>query len=41
MDFVYVDNSNLFIEGQRVSAVARGMANSIVEAMNSGILDRG
>lgn len=38
-NFIYVDNSNIFIEGQRVSAVKRGMAANIYEAMNRGILD--
>lgn len=39
MDYVYVDNSNLYIEGRRVSAVAQGLASNIVTAMNDGILD--
>src|ERR1039457_7279685 len=39
MEYVYVDNSNLFIEGRRVSAVAKGMARSIYEAMDYNILD--
>jgi uncharacterized LabA/DUF88 family protein len=38
-DFIYVDNSNLFIEGKRVSAVVRGQASNIVEAMSERILD--
>ena len=38
-DWIYVDKSNLFIEGQRVSAVQRRMAHSIAYAMNSGIVD--
>ena len=29
MDYIYVDNSNLYIEGRRVSAVAQGLANNI------------
>src|SRR5258708_18814235 len=37
--YIYVDNSNLFIEGQRVSAVKRGQAANIFDAMNKGILD--
>jgi hypothetical protein len=37
--FTYVDNSNLFLEGQRVSAVAKGMACSIIHAMNAHITD--
>lgn len=40
-DYVYVDNSNLYIEGRRVSAVAQGLAENIVEAMKEGILDHG
>lgn len=39
LNYIYVDNSNIFIEGQRVSAVKQGQARSIVEAMNNGILD--
>lgn len=38
--FVYVDNSNVWIEGQRVSAVATGLASDIVAAMTDGITDR-
>lgn len=41
MDYIYVDNSNLYIEGRRVSAVASGLASNIIEAMNLGILDHG
>lgn len=41
MDYIYVDNSNLYIEGRRVSAVKSGLAGNIVEAMNSKILDQG
>lgn len=40
-DYIYVDNSNLYIEGRRVSAVAQGLADDIVEAMREGILDQG
>ena len=40
-DYIYVDNSNLYIEGRRTSAVAHGLAESIHEAMNEGILDHG
>jgi uncharacterized LabA/DUF88 family protein len=36
-----VDNSNLYIEGRRVSALAQGAATTIVEAMREGILDHG
>ena len=38
-ELVYVDNSNVFIEGQRVSAVQSGMARNIYEAMEHRILD--
>lgn len=38
-DFIYVDNSNLFIEGKRVAAVRNGLANDIHEAMNRNIQD--
>jgi len=38
-DYIYVDNSNLFIEAKRVSAVVRGLAMNIYEAMNNRILD--
>ncbi|MED5549746.1 MAG: NYN domain-containing protein [Pseudomonadota bacterium] len=41
MDYVYVDNSNLYIEGRRVSAVNQGLATDIIDAMNNGILDHG
>lgn len=39
-DYIYIDNSNLYIEGRRVSAVAQGLASNIVEAMRDGILDQ-
>ena len=38
-DFIYIDNSNLYIEGRRVSAVRQDLAPNIYEAMNEGILD--
>lgn len=38
-DYVYVDNSNLYIEGRRVSAVQQGRATDIYDAMKNGILD--
>ena len=41
MDYIYIDNSNLYIEGRRVSAVAQGLAANIREAMDLGILDQG
>ncbi len=37
--YTYVDNSNVFIEGQRNSAVKKGMAYNIFDAMNRGIFD--
>jgi hypothetical protein len=37
--YTYVDNSNLYIEGCRVSAVRKGMAKSIHHAMKSNIVD--
>lgn len=41
MDYIYVDNSNLYIEGRRVSAVAQRLATNINEAMNNGVFDHG
>ena len=38
-DWIYVDNSNVFIEGQRVSAVREHMALSIYDAMNNKTLN--
>ena len=38
-NYTYVDNSNVFIEGQRVSAVAKGIAANINEAMHSNRVD--
>lgn len=40
-DWIYVDNSNVFIEGQRVSAVRQGMALDIYDAMKNRIIDTG
>lgn len=37
-DFIYVDDSNLYIEGKRVSAVTEGLAMNIYDAMNNRIL---
>jgi uncharacterized LabA/DUF88 family protein len=39
-NFVYVDVSNLFIEGQRVSAVVKGLAPDIRSAITKQIFDR-
>jgi uncharacterized LabA/DUF88 family protein len=41
VDYIYVDNSNLYIEGRRASAVQQGLADNIIQAMNDGILDQG
>ncbi len=41
MDYIYVDDSNLYIEGRRVSAVQQGLAENIVQAMRDGVLDHG
>ena len=40
-NFTYVDNSNVFIEGSRVSAVNKGLpgAATIIEAMNNRVID--
>ena len=38
-DWIYVDNSNVFIEGQRVSAVQKGMALNIWDAIDNRVLD--
>lgn len=37
--YIYVDNSNLYIEGKRVSAVENGLAMNIYDAMNNRIID--
>ncbi len=38
-ELVYVDNSNVFIEGKKVSAVKRGFALSIGDAIHGHVLD--
>ena len=38
-EYVYVDNSNLFIEAKRVSAVQKGYAPDIWTAMQNRIID--
>lgn len=38
-DWIYVDNSNVFIEGKRVSAVRNGLAPNIWDAFEYRILD--
>jgi len=40
LTYTYVDNSNVFIEGRRVSAVKRGLARDIHQAMAYGIQDQ-
>jgi hypothetical protein len=37
--YVYVDNSNVFIEGKRVSAVQKGLSLNVWEATKERILD--
>jgi uncharacterized LabA/DUF88 family protein len=37
-EFVYVDNSNVFIEAQRVSAVSKSMAMNMYDAMKNKVL---
>ena len=37
--FVYVDNSNLWIEGMRISAVRKGLASDLKDAMLRRVLD--
>lgn len=39
-ELVYVDNSNVFIEGKRAKAVESGLAMNIVDAMRNGILEQ-
>jgi len=43
LNFTYVDNSNIKIEGQRISAVKKGMpgATDIFSAMNNKVVDHG
>ncbi|MFC7331931.1 NYN domain-containing protein [Rhodocista pekingensis] len=38
-DWIYVDNSNVYIEGQRVSAVRQQMALDIYDAIQNRVLD--
>lgn len=39
-ELVYVDNSNVFIEGKRAKAVESGLAMNIYDAMTNRILDQ-
>jgi hypothetical protein len=38
-NFLYVDNSNIWIEGMRVSAVEKGMTPDLWTAINEKICD--
>jgi len=37
--YTYIDNSNVFIEGQRVAAVSSGKASNIQDAMDRQVFD--
>lgn len=37
--YAYIDNSNLCIEGCRISGVQKGRAKNIFEAMKTGVVD--
>ncbi len=39
-DYIYIDDSNLYIEGRRASAVAKGLAPNINVAMEKRIFDQ-
>jgi hypothetical protein len=39
LTYTYIDNSNFFIEGQRVAAVEGGMALDIYDAIDRGVFD--
>jgi uncharacterized LabA/DUF88 family protein len=38
-EFIYVDNSNVFIEGKRIAAIRRGKARSVAHANREDIID--
>ena len=38
-EYVYVDNSNVFIEGKRIAAIRRGKARNLAHANRADILD--
>jgi uncharacterized LabA/DUF88 family protein len=38
-NYIYVDNSNIYIEGCRIQAVKTGLAKNIFDAMNNEIVD--
>lgn len=42
LNYTYVDNSNIFVEGSRASAVAKGLAGAAtyVQAMNNHVTDK-
>ena len=40
-ELIYIDNSNVFIEGQRVSAIKKGMVLNIHDAIVNKVLDSG
>lgn len=37
--YAYIDNSNLYIEGCRISGVQNGLAKNIFDAMKTGVVD--
>ncbi|HEY8559594.1 MAG TPA: NYN domain-containing protein [Pyrinomonadaceae bacterium] len=39
-EFIYVDNSNIFIEGRRIAAIRQGKARDLAEANRHDIQDR-
>lgn len=38
-EFIYVDNSNIFIEGKRIAAIQQGKAKNAAHANENGIVD--
>jgi uncharacterized LabA/DUF88 family protein len=38
-EFIYVDNSNVFIEGKRIAAIKRGKAKNLADANRNNISD--
>jgi hypothetical protein len=38
--FVYVDNSNVWIEGMRINAVKKGLASTVQDAMDRKVVDQ-
>lgn len=39
ISYTYIDNSNVFIEAQRVSAVEKGMAVNLYDAFDRKVFD--